>query len=92
MEGSRMAERKEPESPPSPTDPDALAKVLEMELMFKRAAWQKARARRGTWRILSILFLLLVLLGALFAYFYLMPRLAHPERKPDRAENSDLTR
>lgn len=59
------------------TDPDALAKVLEMELALKRAAWQRTRSRRGTWRALSILFLLLVIMGALFAYFYFTPALSH---------------
>ena len=58
------------------TDPDALAKLLEMELALKRAAWQHARSRRGTWRALSILFLLLVMMGALVAYFYFMPDLS----------------
>jgi hypothetical protein len=53
-------------------DPDALAKALEMELIMKRASWQKSRARLGTWRTLSFLFLFLVLLGALLAYFYFM--------------------
>ena len=52
------------------TDPDALARALELELIAKRAAWQKMHARRGTWRALSFLFLFLVILGALLAYFY----------------------
>ncbi len=61
-----------PEKPTSKaeTDPEALAQSLELELIMKRASWQKARARRGTWRLLSFLFLFLVLLGAIFAYFY----------------------
>jgi hypothetical protein len=52
------------------TDPDALAKVLDMELARKRAVWQRARSQRGTWRALSILFLLLVIAVGLVAYFY----------------------
>ncbi len=56
-------------------DPDALVKALEMELIQKRAAWQKTRAQRGTRRALSLLFLLLVLLGALAAFFFVLPQL-----------------
>ena len=51
-------------------DPDALAKLLEMELALKREGWQRARSRRGTWRALSILFLVLVIMGGLAVYFY----------------------
>jgi hypothetical protein len=68
------------------SDPDALAKALEMELIGKRAAWQKAKARRGVWLALSIVFLLLVLLAGLFAYFYLVPELSR------RGENAPAAR
>jgi len=47
-------------------------KALELELIMKRASWQKLQARRGTWRTLSFLFLFLVILGALLAYYYFM--------------------
>jgi hypothetical protein len=73
-------------------DPDALAKALEVELMLKRASWQKARAKRGTWRVLSFFFLLLVILGALFALFYLAPALSHRGDKPPRAGAVDAGR
>ena len=56
------------------TDPDALAKSLEVELILKRASWQKARGRLIVWRTLSIIFLLLVIVGALAAYFFLIPQ------------------
>ena len=66
------------EAGPKPeTDPDALAKALELELIMKRASWQKTRARRGNWRALSFLFLFLVLLGALLAYFYFSTQMSH---------------
>lgn len=62
--------RPEETEPKRETDPDALARALELELIMKRASWQKMQARRGTWRALSFLFLFLVILGALLAYFY----------------------
>jgi cytoskeletal protein RodZ len=60
------------ENPPSNlvSDPDALAKLLEMELILKRETWQRRRSQRGTWRALSILFFVLVIVGALAAYFF----------------------
>ncbi|MEO5718543.1 MAG: hypothetical protein ABIR29_08230 [Chthoniobacterales bacterium] len=56
--------------PKRETDPEVLARALELELIMKRASWQKMAARRGTWRALSFLFLFLVIIGALLAYFY----------------------
>lgn len=69
------------------SDPDALAKALEMELIQKRAAWQKARAQRGTWRALSLLFLLLVILGALAAFFFVLPQLRNRATETPAAES-----
>ena len=73
---------------PAPTDAEALARELEIELQLKRASWQKARARRGLWRGLSLLFLLLVIVGALLAYLFLQPRLRQrgDERKAPPTE------
>ncbi len=49
---------------------DDLARALELELAAKRAGWERGKAKRGLWRALSFAFLLLVILGALLAYFY----------------------
>jgi hypothetical protein len=71
------------------SEADALAKALELELMGKRAAWQRASARRGQWRALSFLFLFLVIIGALVAYFYLIPMVSRRgvEKPASEAEN-----
>ena len=61
---------------PEETDPEKLALLLEMELMQKRAGWQQAKARRGSLRTLSFLFLFLIIAGALVGFFlFLGPRL-----------------
>jgi hypothetical protein len=73
-------------------DPEALAKALEVELILKRASWQKAQARRGTWRALSFLFLLLVIVGALFAWFYFASTLNHRGEDTPRAGAADAGR
>jgi len=59
------------------TDPDALAKLLEIELALKRTGWEQSRARLNIWRALSFLFLLLVIVGGLVAWFYCAPALGH---------------
>ncbi len=53
----------------SDTDPERLAQLLELELIQKRAAWQQAAARRGSLRVLSFLFLFIVIVGTLIAFF-----------------------
>ena len=53
------------------TDPEKLAKLLEIELMQKRATWQQAKARRSTLRTISFLFLFLIIAAAFFAYYFL---------------------
>lgn len=53
------------------SDRENVAQLLELELIQKRAAWQQAKARRGSWLALSLLFLFLVLIaaGAAFVWF-----------------------
>ncbi|CAN5586459.1 hypothetical protein BH20VER1_BH20VER1_22340 [soil metagenome] len=54
------------------TDPAMLAKLLELELIQKRAAWQKAQARRANYRAISFLFLFAILVAALAAFYFFM--------------------
>jgi hypothetical protein len=91
-EYSRMSGPDEAKPEPPAADPEALAKALEMELIMKRASWQKTRAQRGSWRALSFLFLLLVVLGALAAYFYFAGEVSHRRPKPPGAEAADSSR
>lgn len=80
---SRVAGTDEPKRE---TDPDALARALEIELILQRASWQKARGHRGTWRALSILFLLLIVLGALFVWLFVAPQLRERRAEARAAE------
>lgn len=52
------------------TDPEKLAKLLEIELMQKRASWQQAKARRSSLRTMSFLFLFAVIFAALAAFYF----------------------
>ncbi len=58
------------ESKPEPVDPEMLVRMLEIEMIQKRAARQQASARRNTWRAASFLFLFIVLLAAGFALYF----------------------
>ncbi|MBA3961223.1 MAG: hypothetical protein H0X40_04890 [Chthoniobacterales bacterium] len=77
----------EDERLPRETDPETLGRALEVELILKRATWAKTRERRGAWRALSLLFLLVVFLGALFAWFYFAPQLRERTEQTPAAEN-----
>lgn len=77
---------------PSAADPEALARGLELELIMKRASWQKMQARRSTWRALSFLFLFLVLVGALVAYFYFSTEMSQRRGESSSAERVETDR
>ena len=47
-------------------------KLLEIELMQKRAEWKRAKERRGGLRALSFLFLFAVIIAALVAFFFFL--------------------
>lgn len=55
---------------PSEIDAENLSKLLEIELLQKRAAWQRAAAHRQTFRTFAFVFLLIVIVGAIAAYFF----------------------
>ncbi len=65
-----------PHSDANETDPEILARLLELELMQKRAGWAQAKSRLSAVRAISFLFLFLVILGALVLYLVYF----HPER------------
>lgn len=84
MFGMMPESNRNPEA--SETDPEKLARLLELELMQKRAAWQQSRASRQNLRALSFFFLFLVILGALFAFYYLMSSGELTPRKEQRTD------
>ena len=58
------------EGKPEPVDPEMLVRMVEIEMIQKRAARQQASARRNTWRIASFFFLFIVILVAGFALYF----------------------
>jgi flagellar basal body-associated protein FliL len=55
---------------PEPVDPEPLLRMLDLELMQKRAQRQQAAARRGSLRAVSFLFLFIVILAAVLAAYF----------------------
>ncbi len=69
----------------------SLEKLLEIELMQKRTKWKQAKARQGTLRTLSFLFLLLVIVGALAGFYYFFSSGALSNQKTHSAPGSAET-
>jgi hypothetical protein len=55
-------------------DPGDLARVLELELIQKRVAWQRASTRYRALKTISILFLFIIIAGSLAAFFLISSR------------------
>ena len=55
---------------PEPADPEKAVRLLELEIIQQRAARQMAGTPYRGLRAVSFLFLLAVILGALFAAYY----------------------
>ena len=53
-----------------PVDPETVVRMLELELIQKRAARQMAGRRWSGLRAASFVFLFAVILGALLAFYY----------------------
>ena len=75
-DGDRKPEREE-------IDPARIEQLLELELMQKRAEWQRTKASRGNLRALSFMFLFLVIFGALVAFFFIFSSGRLTETRPD---------
>ena len=59
---------------PGKTNPSDVEKLFELELAQKRVEWKRASARHRTLRSLSFVFLFLLIVGALFAFFFVFSR------------------
>ena len=72
-------------SKPKSTDPEELARLLEIELLQKRVQWKQTAARYRTIRTASFVFLFLVITAALLAYFFVFSELGGNRSAPRTA-------
>ena len=67
-----------PDTPGKPeseaNDPEELSRLIDSELAQKRVVWKKSAARRHQIRLASVLFLMLLIVASLFAFFMLFSR------------------
>lgn len=70
-------------------DPEQLTRLLEIELIQKRAAWARESARYTKIRAAGLLFLFVIVIGSLLA-FYLMYSTASDQR-PGQPARSGTT-
>jgi hypothetical protein len=60
---------------------EELSQLLEIELIQKRAEWQRATARNKNFKSASILFLTVVVLAGLVVFYIVFTR-PHENRRP----------
>lgn len=75
---------------PEVNDPEMMARLLELELAQKRAAWQRAHAQRRNLRVFSFLFLFLVMAGGFVGFYFLFSPDKLDEMKSHRS-NTEQT-
>jgi hypothetical protein len=67
---------------PKSASADELARLIELELIQKRAEWKQAAARHHAIRMASFAFLLFVIMGALVVYFFVYSDLRENRSAP----------
>ncbi len=72
-------------------DPEMMARMLEIELMQKRASWQQAGARRKNLRLISFVFLFFIIAGSFFAFYLLSSSGTLSELKSNRSNAAQTT-
>ena len=67
------------------SDPEQLSRLLELELIQKRAAWNHAKARKKSLRSLAFLFVFLIFVATLFGFFLAFNRVNEERQKSPAA-------
>jgi hypothetical protein len=74
---------------PNESDPEKLERLLELELVRKRAEWKETGERYRAFRSIGFVFLFLLVAGALVAAFFVFSRISEQrtnQRSPDSAD------
>ncbi|HEV2047195.1 MAG TPA: hypothetical protein VGQ95_11440 [Chthoniobacterales bacterium] len=74
---------------PNESDPEKLQRLLELELVWKRAEWKQIGERYHAFRSMSFVFLFLLIAGALVAAFFVFSRVNEKrsnQRSPDSVD------
>lgn len=57
-------------------DPDQIARLLELELLQKRAAWKQASERHRAFKSASFLFLFIVIIAAVVGFYLIFSQVS----------------
>jgi hypothetical protein len=63
-------------------DPEHLSRLIDLELAQKRVAWKEGASRRQKIRVASFLFLFLLIIASLLAFFVLSTRVNQERANP----------
>jgi hypothetical protein len=69
-------------TPTSASDAEQLTRLLELELIQKRATWKQERQRNKSFRSLAFLFLFLLIAGTLLGFFFVYTRVSQTPPNP----------
>lgn len=75
---------------PAGTEAEQMARMLELELIQKRMAWQQAKQRKKSYRSLAFLFLFLLFAGCALGFFFVFSRVTEErQNRPAPAATSN---
>ena len=74
---------------PNESDPEKLERLLELELVRKRAEWKETGKRYSAFRLVSFVFLFLLIAGTLVAAFFVFSRVSEERANPRSPDSAD---
>jgi hypothetical protein len=74
--------------PTSTEEAEQLSRLLELELIQKRSAWQQANKRRRSLRSLAFLFLFLLFAAGVLGFFFVFTRVNEERQNRPMATSS----
>ena len=83
-----MADSSEPK--PNEIDADNLSRLLELELIQKRATWKQAGDRYRSFRAAGFIFLFVLIVGCLIGGYFALMRLNETRPNQPSAANSPV--
>lgn len=73
---------------PVGSDAEQVSRLLELELIQKRAAWKQAKERKKSVRSLAVLFVFLLFVGCLLGLFFAFNRVNEERQSRPAATTS----
>lgn len=78
-----------PETSAAPNDTEQLTRLLELELIQKRATWKEAGERYRSFRAAGFIFLFLLVIACLVGGYFVFMRVNEQRANPPPSSNID---